>query len=88
MAWFHRSKTIFLSTTNNNVPFNAIIRAGRNENFLLLLALAISFDQTHPLFSGHIVTNPSLRTLPTISLVNLSSFSHLFQLPQLHIFGT
>ena len=41
----------------------------------------------HPLFSSHIVSKPSLRILPTISLVDPPSYSQLFQLPSLHVFG-
>ena len=35
----------------------------------------------HPLFSNHIIPNSSSCTLPTISLVNSSSYFQLFQLP-------
>ena len=35
-----------------------------------------------PLFPSHMVPNPFLCTLPTISLVDPSSFSQLFQLPK------
>ena len=40
----------------------------------------LPFLSIHPLLS-YIVPNPTLRTLPTISLVDLSSFCQLFQLP-------
>ena len=42
----------------------------------------------HPLFLSHIVPNPSLRILPTISLVDSSFSSQLFQLTSPHVFET
>ena len=72
---------------NNNDRFNAIIPAARDCYFLLQFSLAISFDRKYPLFSSHIATDPSLRTLPTISLVNPFSFSQLLQALWPHIFG-
>ena len=39
----------------------------------------------HPLFSSHIVPDPSLRTIPMIFLVDSSSFSQLFQAPYLGV---
>ena len=43
-----------------------------------------SFSCKCPLLSSHVVPNPFLRALPTISLVDLFSFSQLFQFFKLH----
>ena len=42
------------------------------------LARAIFFDRMHPLFPSHIFPNPSLHTLPSISLVDPFSFYRYF----------
>ena len=69
-VWSHTTATSVL------MPLSRLAGVG---NFCL--ALAIFFDRTHPLFSSHIVPNPSLHTLPTIFLVDPFSFSQIFQLP-------
>ena len=59
-----------LTTTTNNVRFNAIILFSWGWQFSLYFALAIFFNRRHPLCSSHIVPNP-LHLFPTISLVDL-----------------
>ena len=41
-----------------------------------------------PLFLSHIIPDPSLCTLPMISLLDPCSFSQIFPIPQPHIFGS
>ena len=65
------------TNNNNNIHFNVVICGWQ---FLLQFALTI-FNCMHPLFSSNIDPNPSLHTLPAISLVDPSSFSQLFKAP-------
>ena len=70
--WAKPHTTMFVS-----MPLSQLVRVGDFcFNFLSPFLLII-----HILFSNHIFPNPSLHTLPTISLVSPFSFSQLFQLP-------